>query len=128
MAASIYITQNPNESLKTFYVIIFGYFNLFYYIILILFLLTSFKFKEAVIGGILFILGYFSFIYIKEFYLAKQNALKKAKELNATMISLDRLKNFGPYKLLYKNGFYVVVKKAKYDHSNPFGYKKDKRE
>jgi len=128
MAASIYITQNPDESLKALYLIVFKYFNLMYYALLILFLFASFKFKEAVIGGIIFILGYFGFIYLKEFYLAKKHALKKAKELNAYVLSLDKLKDFGAYKLLYKEGYYVVVKKAKYDHSNPFGYVKDKRQ
>jgi hypothetical protein len=127
MVANIYITQNPDESLKAFYIVVFKYFNLIYYAILIIFLFASLKFKEAVIGGIIFILGYFGFIYIKDFYLAKKHALNKAKELNAKVLTLDELKDFGSYKLLYKEGYYVVVKKATYNHSNPFGYVKDQR-
>jgi len=127
MAANIYITQNPEINLKGLYVTVFKYFNLIYYGILIAFLFASFKFKEAVIGGIIFILGYFGFIYFKEFYLAKKHAVQKAKELNGVVLTLDELKNFGSYKLLYKDGYYVTVKKAKYDHSSPFGYVKDQR-
>ncbi|WP_456489060.1 hypothetical protein [Caminibacter pacificus] len=127
MIANIYITQNPNETLKAYYVVIFKYFNLIYYAVLIIFLFASFKFKEAVIGGIIFILGYLGFIYFYNFYFAKMEAQKKAEKLNAVVLSMDKLKDFGSYKLLYKKGFYVVVKKAKYDHTNPFGYVKDQR-
>ena len=127
MAANIFIAQNPQSSLKALYIVVFKYFNLIYYAILIVFLFASFKFKEAVIGGIIFIIGYFGFVFSKEIVFAKMQAEQKAEELNSTLLSMDKLKNFGPYKLLYKNGYYVVVKKAHYDHTNPFGYVKDKR-
>jgi len=128
MAATIYLSQNPSDSLKALYVVVFKYFNLVYYALLIIFLFASFKFKEAVIGGIIFILGYFGFIYTKEFFLAKKHAMQKAKELNAQVLTLSELNNFGAFKLLYREGYYVVVKKTTYDHSSPFGYVKERRD
>ncbi len=83
--------------------------NIVYYGFLILFLFLNFIKKYsyfAVIGGILFIVFFYIYIFT----------------------TVDKLKNMGEYKLLYKNSVFAVIKKTTYNHTNPFNYKKQRNQ
>jgi len=123
---------HANGFLKAVFLVISNKFNLIYYGFLILFLFLSFikKYsKFAITTGVLYIIFFYLYIGISTFLIPKIKAQKFLKNHpNAILTTMDNLKNMPSYKLLYKDSIFVVIQKTKYDHTNPFNYKKDRRQ
>jgi 4-amino-4-deoxy-L-arabinose transferase-like glycosyltransferase len=121
-----------NGFLKALFLTVYPKMNIVYYGFLILFLFLNFIKKYsyfAVIGGILFIVFFYIYIGITSYLLP----LFKAKDFvrkhpDTIFTTVDKLKNMGEYKLLYKNSVFVVIKKTTYNHTNPFNYKKQRNQ
>jgi len=121
-----------NDFLKSLFLVSYHKFNIIYYGFLILFLFLSFikKYsKFAITTGILYIIFFYVYFGISIFIIPKIKAKKFLKtHPNAILTTMDKLKYIKSYKLLYKDSIFVVIQKTKYNHKNPFNYKKDRRE
>jgi hypothetical protein len=117
--------------LKVLFLNIYPKMNIVYYGFLILFLFLSFNKKYsrfAVITGILYIIFFYIYLIVSSFLIPYFKAKEIAKEKNAIFTTADKLSKIKDYKLLYKNSVFVVVKRAKYDHTNPFNYIKQRNQ
>lgn len=117
--------------LKVLFLVIYPKMNIIYYGFLILFLFLSFskKFsKFATVTGILYIIFFYLYLGIFYYLMPYFKAKEIAKEKNAIFTTADKLSKIKDYKLLYKNSVFIVVKRAKYDHTNPFNYIKQRNQ
>ncbi|GAX87636.1 conserved hypothetical protein [Lebetimonas natsushimae] len=115
--------------LKALFLVVYPKMNIIYYGFLILFLFLSFNKKYsrfAVITGILYILFFYLYLGVSYYLIPYFKAKNIAKEKNAIFTTVDNLAKIKDYKLLYKNSVFVVIKKTKYNHINPFNYKKQR--
>ncbi|WP_024787272.1 MULTISPECIES: hypothetical protein [unclassified Lebetimonas] len=116
---------------KVLFLVIYPKMNLIYYGFLILFLFLSFSKKYshfAVITGILYVIFFYFYLCIFYYALPYFKAKEIAKKENAIFTTADNLGKIKDYKLLYKNSVFVVIKKTKYNHTNPFNYKKQRNQ
>jgi hypothetical protein len=117
--------------LKVLFLNIYPKMNIIYYGFLILFFFLSFKKKYsrfAILTGILYIVFFYLYLAISSYILPYFKAKEIAKEKNAIFTTVDNLAKIKDYKLLYRNSVFVVIKKAKYDHTNPFNYIKQRNQ
>jgi len=118
--------------LKILILAIYPKMNIIYYGFLILFLFLSFikKYSSfAIKSGILFIVFFFIYLGITTYLIPLYKAKNFAKKYsNSILTTMDKLKNIGEYKLLYKNSIFVVIQKTKYNHTNPFNYIKQRNQ
>jgi hypothetical protein len=130
----IFITLFYNFSspfLKVLFLNIYPKMNIIYYGFLILFLFLSFNKKYsnfAVNTGILYIVLFYLYLGVFYYLIPYFKAKNIAKKEHAIFTTADNLAKIKDYKLLYKNSVFVVIKKAKYDHTNPFNYIKQRNQ
>jgi len=124
-----FLLMSQNSELKIMALYFLPKFNIIYFAILIVLFFIGLKKNWAKVAEILFIIFYLGYIFIDFFVIAPIKVKEFAKKYpGSKIVKISKLKNLPGFELLYKNGDLAVVKIKLTNHTNPFGYKKDRRQ
>jgi len=124
-----FFLMSQNVELKIMALYFLPKFNIIYFAVLIVLFFIGLKKQWAKIAEILFIIFYLSYVFIDFFVIAPIKVKEFAKNHpGSKIVKISELKNLPGFELLYKNGDLAVVKIKLTNHTNPFGYKKDRRQ
>lgn len=118
-----------NETLKLFAINALPYFNFIYFSIVVFMFFIGLKKSFARYAQLIFVPIYIGFIFVNYYFFSKIKIEKIAKKHpQAKIVKIVELKKINGFKLIYKNGPYALIIPYKKKNTNPFNYKKDKRE
>jgi len=124
-----FLLMSQNAELKVIAIYFMPKFNIIYFAILIVLFFIGLKKQWAKVAEILFVIFYLGYVFINFFVIAPIKVKEFAKNHpGSKIVKIAKLKDLRGFELLYKNGDLAVVKIKLTDHTNPFGYKKDRRQ
>jgi len=124
-----FLLMSQNSELKIMALYFLPKFNIIYFAVLIVLFFIGLRKNWAKVAEILFIIFYLGYIFIDFFVIAPIKVKEFAKNHpGSKIVKISELKDLPGFELLYKNGDLAVVKIKLINHSNPFGYKKDRRQ
>jgi len=124
-----FLLSSQNSELKIMALYFLPKLNIIYFAVLIILFFIGIKKQWAKIAEILFVIFYLGYVFINFFIIAPIKVKEFAKNHpGSKVVKISNLKNLPGFELLYKNGDLAVVKIKLTDHTNPFGYKKERRQ
>jgi len=124
-----FFLMGQNAELKIMALYFLPKFNIIYFAVLIVLFFIGLRKSWAKIAEILFIVFYLGYVLIDFFVIAPIKVKEFAKNHpGSKIVKISELKDLPGFELLYKNGDLAVVKIKLTNHTNPFGYKKDRRQ
>jgi len=124
-----FLLMSQNTELKIMAIYFMPKFNIIYFAVLIVLFFIGLKKEWAKVAEILFIIFYLGYVFIDFFVIAPIKVKEFAKNHpGSKIVKISELKDLPGFELLYKNGDLAVVKIKLTNHTNPFGYKKDRRQ
>ena len=124
-----FFLMGQNAELKIMALYFLPKFNIIYFAVLIVLFFIGLRKSWAKIAEILFIVFYLGYVFIDFFVIAPIKVKEFAKNHpGSKIVKISELKDLPGFELLYKNGDLAVVKIKLTNHTNPFGYKKDRRQ